>query len=196
MGWVLSEEEATKELPYGGLIWWPLMSHCQTFSSDKDMRYWGSVGEKMTCSTCACCSMIWQHSLVWIFHKWIVSSLDTEAIMVESIEMETDKTEFLWPWKVLITPPVCTSQILTVSSSLPDISNVPSSEKVRQNTHLACPENAAAWLPVILSRMVISPDSKPTAIISSQCTTLYGQCWNSYYVTCSYQTTTHMVCAP
>ena len=154
------------------------------------------MGEKITWCTPVCCFMIWWHFLVWISHKQTVSSLDPEAIIVQSAEIETDQTSLVWPWKVLITPPVCTSQILTVSSSLPDTSNVPSSEKVRQNTHLACPENAAAWLPVILSRMVISPDSKPTAIISSQCTTLYGQCWNSYYVTCSYQTTTHMVCAP
>jgi len=40
---------------------------------------------------------------------------------------------------------------LTVSSLLPDTSDVPSSEKVRDLTEPVCPERTATWLPVIPS---------------------------------------------
>jgi hypothetical protein len=55
----------------------------------------------------------------------------------------------VWPEKVLIAPPVCISQSLTVLSSLPDTSDLPSDEKTTDSTSSVCPERIAVWLPVI-----------------------------------------------
>ena len=99
----------------------------------------------------------------------MVLSRDPEAIVVQSDEMETERTQWVWPQKVLITPPVCTSQSLRVLSLLPDTSDVPSGEKVRDLTQLVCPERTATWLPVIALRMMMFPDRNPTARVSFQC---------------------------
>ena len=81
-----------------------------------------------------------------MFHKQIVLSKDPEAIVVESTEMETDQTQSEWPEKVFTTPPVCTSQSLTVSSLLPDTSEVPSDEKTTQYTGCVCSERMSGPL--------------------------------------------------
>jgi len=60
--------------------------------------------------------------------------MDPEAIMVQLDEIETEQMKSVWPWKVLIIPPVWTSQRLMVLSWLPDTSNLPSDEKVRDLT--------------------------------------------------------------
>ena len=100
-----------------------------------------------------------------MFHKRIVPSLDPEAIAVESAEMETEKTQCVWPKKVLTTPPVCISQSLTVLSELPDTSEAPLEEKTTQFTLPVCPGRTADWLPVIALRIMISPGLDPTAML-------------------------------
>ena len=68
-----------------------------------------------------------------------------------------------------MTPPVWISQSFTVPSLLPDVSNVPSNEKVRDPTSPVCPERMATQMAVIPSRVTISPEPKPTVIASFQC---------------------------
>src|SRR6266478_446768 len=108
------------------------------------------------------------HFPVRTSHKRIVLSEDPEAIVVQSDEMETERSLSVWPRKVLITPPVWTSQSLRVRSSPPDTRDDPSEEKARDSTQPVCPERTAVWLPVIASRVVMQPDSKPIATMSFQ----------------------------
>ena len=82
--------------------------------------------------------------------------------------METDITVDLWPQSVLITPPVCTSQSLTVLSLLPDTNNIPSDEKVEHLTQFVCPEKTAVWLPVTASKMMTLLDSWQIATVLFQ----------------------------
>jgi hypothetical protein len=88
--------------------------------------------------------------------------------MVESAEMETDRTFSLWPRKVLIIPPVCISQSLMVLSSLPDARNTPSDEKVTDLTLSVWPERTPAWLPVTAFKITMSQEVRPTAMVSFQ----------------------------
>ena len=142
--------------------------HRTVLSSDADINSWGFVGEKVIeLIKSSCPSMTQKQSPAWIFHKQIEPCQDAEAIAVQSGEMETERTRWLWPWKVLITPPVWTSQSLTIISSPPDADNIPSSEKVRALTKSVCPERTATWLPVIPSRMIMSKP-KPIAMVSFQ----------------------------
>ena len=98
--------------------------------------------------------------------------------MVKSGKMETDQTLVVWPEKVFTTPPVCISQSLAVQSLLPDTSNLPSDEKVRQFTSSVCPERTAAWLPVIALRLIISPFLDPTTMVPFQYERLHMQLSN------------------
>ena len=94
--------------------------------------------------------------------------------MVQSGEIETDKTNLVWPWKVLMTPPVWMSQRMTVLSPLLDTRNVPSNEKARELTIPVWLESADVEIPVITSRIVIFPDLKPTATRSFQHARAHG----------------------
>ena len=66
--------------------------------------------------------------------------------------METELTILVWPEKVLATP-VCTFQNLTVLSSLPDTSDFPPDEKMREVISSMCvrelppPTPRGAYLP-------------------------------------------------
>jgi hypothetical protein len=82
--------------------------------------------------------------------------------------METERTQVAWPLKVLTTPPVWVSQRLTVVSLLPDTRNVPSNENATDLTQSVCPERTDVQIPVIASRIMMSPDCKLTAMRSFQ----------------------------
>ena len=75
--------------------------------------------------------------------------------------METEKMTLAWPRRVLTIPPVWVSQSLMVPSLPPDTRNVSPDEKARDATY---PERTDTWIPGIVSRMVMSPDLKPTAM--------------------------------
>jgi hypothetical protein len=76
-------------------------------------------------------------------HKQIVLSSDPEAIMVQSAEMETERTLLSVAMEGLDNP---TSLHIPELDSLippPDTSNVPSDEKVTDLTTSVCPERTA-----------------------------------------------------
>ena len=77
--------------------------------------------------------------------------------MVLSAEMDTELTQLVWPWRVVATPPVWTSQSLMVLSLLPDASNEPSDEKARDCTQSVCQESLSVWLPVSALRLIMPP---------------------------------------
>ena len=81
-------------------------------------------------------------------------------------EMETEWGRWELLWNVLMTPPVWISQSLTVLSLLPDTSDFPSNEKARDVTPSVCPEKIDPRVPVIVSRVTMSPELKPTTTIS------------------------------
>ena len=93
----------------------------------------------------------------------IVVSPDPEAIVAQSGEMETDHTQSVCPWKVLTIPPVWISHRLMALSLLPDTRKAPSDEKVRASTESVCLERMDVQVPVVTSRILISPEVDPTA---------------------------------
>ena len=87
--------------------------------------------------------------------------------MVPSDEMAVETTGVLPP-KVLMTPPVCTSQNLTILSLLPETSSGPSGGDARGNIMFLWPERTDVLIPVIASRST-TLDSTPTATRSPVC---------------------------
>jgi hypothetical protein len=71
-----------------------------------------------------------------------------EAILVQSGENETKRTQCLWPSQVYIGVSVYRSQIRTVVSPDPDARDLPSGEKATLSTASVCPSR------VLLARVI------------------------------------------